>query len=128
MYYIITSTVSSYECAPTFVVCSFVRSYLASDNVRVIHRSFVVTKRLIAYVFLAFPAYIVTAWRVRRTSLLIGFPRTLITTRKPIIRLPACNELIVLIKNGFKVYMLSHQVLDFSRIVTAMEKIYSTHF
>ena len=45
---------------------------------------------------MAFPAYIVTARRIRRTSLLIGFPRTLITALKPIIRLPACNELSLL--------------------------------
>ena len=39
--------------------------------------------------------YIITARRVRRNSLLIGFPHTLITAHKPIIRLPACNELMV---------------------------------
>ena len=91
--YIITSKVCSYECVTTFIACSFVCSYGVCDNVRLFARLFIVMNCLVRYVFVAFPRYIVTARRVRRTSLWIGFLRTLITARKPIIRLPVCNEL-----------------------------------
>ena len=62
--------------------------------VRFFVHSFVVTEDVITYVRGTFHVWIVTAWHAHPTSLLIGFPCTLITAHKPLFWLPVCIKLM----------------------------------